>query len=89
MLLFREQEAHHRSLVKAISWRALGSLDTFVLSWIVTGDVKSAGAIASIETITKVGLFYLHERAWGKVRWGRSVSAPVHEPARENARQPV
>jgi uncharacterized membrane protein len=72
MLLFRgKEEAHRRSVAKAISWRALGSLDTFLLSFVVTGNVAAAGAIASAETFTKIALYYFHERAWTLVRWGR------------------
>lgn len=70
MLLFRGQEAHSRSLSKAISWRILGSIDTFILSWIFTSDVKAAGAIASTEVLTKMLLYYLHERAWSRIGWG-------------------
>lgn len=70
MLLFRGREAHSRSLLKAISWRVLGSIDTFVLSYIFTANVKAAGAIASTEVITKMILYYLHERAWARVDWG-------------------
>ena len=47
MFLFSGHEEHRRSLVKAISWRALGSIDTFLLSWLFTGSPKAAGAIAS------------------------------------------
>jgi len=70
MFLFRGREAHTRSFVKAVSWRTLGSLDTFALSWLFTGNVKAAGAIAGTEVITKIILFYLHERAWSHVHWG-------------------
>lgn len=70
MFLFRGREAHSRSLVKAISWRVLGSIDTFVLSWFFTSSVKAAGAIAITEVLTKMVLYYLHERAWNSVRWG-------------------
>ena len=70
MILFRAHEAHSRSLFKAISWRALGSIDTFVLGWIFTGKPGVAGAIASTEIITKTILYYLHERAWSGIRWG-------------------
>lgn len=65
------REAHTRSLVKAVSWRITGSIDTFLLSWLVTGDVTVAGTISAIEVVTKIGLFYAHERIWGKIRWGR------------------
>ena len=70
MFLFRSHEAHTRSLVKAISWRTLGSLDTFALSWFFTGSAGAAGAIASTEVITKMVLYYFHERAWTNVDWG-------------------
>jgi uncharacterized membrane protein len=70
MFLFNGHEAHSRSIVKAISWRALGSIDTFVLSYLFTGNVKAAGAIASTEVITKICLYYFHERAWSLIPWG-------------------
>ena len=72
MILFRGQEKHSRSVLKAISWRALGSIDTFLLSWLFTGSPKAAGAIASTEVITKIVLYYVHERAWSSVSWGMS-----------------
>ena len=67
----RAREAHMRSWVKAISWRAVGSADTFLLSFLVTGNVAWAGGIASAETLTKIVLFYLHERVWRRVNWGQ------------------
>ena len=70
-----------RSLVKAVSWRLVGSLDTFILSLIVTRSAKHAASIASIEALTKIGLYYLHERAWRRVRWGR-LEAPAEAPSR-------
>lgn len=66
------EEGHRRSLAKAVSWRATGSVDTFVLSWLITGNAKVAGSITLIEVVTKVVLYYLHERAWALVPWGRS-----------------
>jgi uncharacterized membrane protein len=65
-------EGHHRSLAKAISWRLAGSLDTLVLSYLVTKNLVFAGSIASAETITKIVLYYAHERAWTLVPWGKS-----------------
>lgn len=70
MFLFRGREAHSRSMVKAATWRALGSIDTFLLSWLFTGNPKAAGAIASTEVVTKILLYYAHERAWSHVVWG-------------------
>lgn len=64
-------DAHWRSFVKAVSWRLVGSLDTFLLSLLVTRNAKHAASIASIEALTKIILYYLHERAWRRVPWGR------------------
>ena len=70
MFLFRGHEQHSRSLVKAVSWRALGSIDTFLLSWLFTSNARAAGAIATTEVLTKIFLYYFHERVWSAVRWG-------------------
>lgn len=79
-MLFRAPESHPRSLVKAISWRLVGSLDTFVLSLFVTHSFVFAGSIASAETVTKIVLYYFHERAWAAVPWGRPRTEPVAVP---------
>ena len=65
------RDAHSRSFAKAVSWRITGSIDTFILSWLITGDVKIAGTISAVEVLTKIILFYAHERVWAKVRWGK------------------
>lgn len=62
---------HRRSIAKAISWRVTGSIDTFILSWIITGNPVVAGTISALEIVTKVVLYYLHERIWLKIGWGR------------------
>lgn len=67
----RPSERHHRSIAKAISWRATGSVDTFIVSFFVTGRFTIAGSIAAAELLTKVVLYYFHERIWGMIRWGR------------------
>jgi uncharacterized membrane protein len=59
-----------RSLAKTLTWRLLGSLDTFGLGWLITGNLAWAGTIASAEVLTKMVLYYLHERAWSHVTWG-------------------
>jgi len=73
-IMSKGREAHSRSLAKAVSWRLTGSLDTFVISFIVTGHVTVAGSIAATELITKIVLYYLHERAWTFIPWGRKRS---------------
>jgi adenylylsulfate kinase len=59
-----------RSLIKGFSWRALGTLDTMVISYIITGSPVKALSIGGIEIFTKVILYYFHERLWQKIRWG-------------------
>jgi uncharacterized membrane protein len=71
VVLFRGAETHTRSVLKAVSWRTLGTLDTFAISWILTGRVEIAGSIAGLEIITKIAWYYLHERVWAVVPWGR------------------
>jgi uncharacterized membrane protein len=69
--LLHGHEGHGRSFIKAVSWRAVGTIDTFIISFFVTGKVSLAGGIASIEVMTKIMIYYLHERAWAMVPWGR------------------
>jgi uncharacterized membrane protein len=70
-LLFRGAETHVRSVLKAVSWRTLGTLDTFAISWLLTGRVEIAGSIAGLEIVTKIAGYYLHERVWAAIPWGR------------------
>ena len=67
-------EHHFRSLAKAISWRITGTLDTMVISFIITGRVKLALSIGFVELFTKIGLYYLHERAWNRIALGKTKS---------------
>jgi uncharacterized membrane protein len=68
---FTQGEAHTRSFIKAVSWRVTGPIDTFVISLLVTGKFGLAGTIASVEVLTKIALYYFHERAWAIIPWGR------------------
>jgi uncharacterized membrane protein len=61
----------YRSLVKALSWRMTGTVDTIVVSYFVTGKIKLAVSIGAVELFTKVCLYYLHERVWNKIPLGR------------------
>jgi len=60
-----------KSLIKAISWRMVGSIDTMVVSYFITHKLVMAISIGGVEVFTKIGLYYLHERAWAQLRWGR------------------
>jgi uncharacterized membrane protein len=54
-----------------VSWRTLGTLDTFAISWFLTGRIAMAGSIAALELITKIAWYYVHERIWAAIAWGR------------------
>ena len=54
----------NKAFAKTLSWRAIASLDTFFLGWLVTGDPMAGGSIAALEVATKMFLYYFHERAW-------------------------
>lgn len=63
-------ESQKRHILKTLSWRAIGTLDTIVLSWIITGNPLTGLKIGTIEVITKMVLYYLHERTWYNINYG-------------------
>ena len=69
--LARWTETHARSLAKAVSWRATGSLDTFLVAFLITGSPKLAGSVAVTEILTKILIYYGHERIWAWIPWGK------------------
>jgi uncharacterized membrane protein len=58
--------SYKRHILKTISWRIIGTLDTMLLSWFITGSWKLGLTIGGVEIITKMVLYFLHERAWYK-----------------------
>jgi len=69
----------YRSLVKAVSWRFTGSLDTMIISFLITGSPKWALTISGVELFTKIGLYFLHERVWEAIPFGR-IREPKDKP---------
>lgn len=67
-----EKDSPFRSLAKTISWRILATLTTFLISWLITQDYGLALAIGGIEAVVKLFAYYLHERAWTNVKWGKT-----------------
>ena len=67
-----------RSIAKGISWRIVGTADTFLISWLVLGDISIAGPIAITEVVTKFILYFFHERIWNRINWGRKNEKPTH-----------
>ena len=67
----KSSEKPIRSFVKALSWRVIGTLDTLVISYILTGKLALATSIGSIDFVTKMILYFFHERTWNLIRWGK------------------
>jgi uncharacterized membrane protein len=64
-------EKAYRSVAKTVSWRTVGTLDTMIISYFITGNLAMAASIGSIEVFTKMVLYYFHERAWNKIPLGK------------------
>jgi len=62
-------DAPGKSMVKAISWRIIGTIDTILISWLLTGTLSMALSIGSIEVFSKFFLYYGHERIWNLIKW--------------------
>ena len=64
-------ESHYRSMVKAVTWRLGGTAVTFAVAWILTRELTLAAEIGLLDTIIKVGAFYVHERMWNRISFGK------------------
>lgn len=64
--------SYKRHIAKTITWRIIGTLDTIVLSWLITGNPFTGMKIGFSEVITKMFLYYLHERTWFRVNVSNS-----------------
>jgi uncharacterized membrane protein len=65
----QNSDSQGKSLIKSMSWRIIGTMDTIVISWILTGTLTVALSIGSIELFTKFFLYYGHERLWNTIKW--------------------
>ncbi|MBI87920.1 MAG: hypothetical protein CMB67_02675 [Euryarchaeota archaeon] len=66
-----------RSIVKTLTWRTIATTDTILIAWYLTGDFRIGLGIASIEVVTKMFLYYFHERAWSWSDWGLEDVEPM------------
>lgn len=67
----KKSEKPLRSVVKALSWRLIGTIDTLIVSYILTGKIGLATSIAAVDFLTKLLLYFFHERIWNKINWGK------------------
>ncbi|TNE77403.1 MAG: adenylyl-sulfate kinase [Bacteroidetes bacterium] len=63
-----KQFSRKRHIAKTLTWRLVGTLDTMFISWLISGDFKIGIAIGGAEVLTKLVLYYLHERIWYNTR---------------------
>ena len=63
-------ELHTRTFLKMASWRIIGTLDTLLISYLITGSIIVSLSIGAFEFVTELILYYIHERSWLKIRWG-------------------
>lgn len=72
-------ENKKRSILKAISWRAVATIDTIIIAYFITGTFEIALSIGAIEVVTKMVIYYFHERIWNKVNYGRKKKEPEYQ----------
>ena len=61
-----------RTIAKTLTWRITASLTTFIIAWVLTGDFLIGISIGGIEAITKIFLYYFHERIWNNISWAKN-----------------
>ena len=71
-------ESHARSIAKAVSYRVAGSLATAVIFYILSGNASLSLGAGLLDSVTKIGLYFLHERLWNHIKFGRP-KAPEYE----------
>lgn len=67
-------ESATRSIVKTVTWRVTGSSATFLIAYIMTGNFAIAGVIGVVQLISNSILYFIHERIWNNVKWGRKIN---------------
>jgi adenylylsulfate kinase len=72
-------ESHYRSIVKAVSYRILGSATTALIFFILTGRVSLSLGAGALDMVLKIGVYFVHERIWNHINFGRSTKAPEYE----------
>ena len=69
LILFQDPSVK-RHVAKTVTWRIVGTLDTMVIGWLITGNPVTGLKIGGIEMFTKMILYFIHERIWFKLNLG-------------------
>ena len=74
-------ESHYRSIVKAVSYRILGSSTTALIFYVLTGKASLSLGAGALDMVLKIGVYFAHERIWNHISFGRgtAVKAPEYE----------
>jgi uncharacterized membrane protein len=72
-------ESHSRSIVKAISYRILGSATTALIFYTLTGKASLSLSAGVLDMVLKIGVYFVHERVWNHINYGRTSKAPEYE----------
>ena len=74
-------ESHYRSIAKAVSYRILGSTTTALIFYVLTGKASLSLGAGALDMVVKIGAYFVHERIWNHINYGRSTStkAPEYE----------
>jgi adenylylsulfate kinase len=72
-------ESHYRSIVKAVSYRILGSTTTALIFYVLTGKASLSLGAGVLDMVLKIGVYFVHERIWNHINFGRTTKAPEYE----------
>ncbi len=64
------KESHFRSIMKGVTWRIIASATTMTVVYVITGSLELMASVGVIDITAKIFFYYMHERMWGKVKWG-------------------
>ena len=73
-----------RHIAKTITWRIVGTVDTMFLGWIITGNPMTGVKIGGLELVTKMALYFAHERVWYKSNFGLEKRTNIEEDSKNN-----
>jgi uncharacterized membrane protein len=74
-----QNESTYRSIVKAVSYRVLGSITTAGIFYGLTGKGSLSIGAGALDVVAKIGVYFVHERVWNHIQFGRTPRAPEYE----------
>lgn len=72
-------ESHARSILKAVTWRAMGTVITVLVAWFISKEIGLAAKLGVVDTVFKIAAFYVYERLWNRIPYGRKHHRPEYE----------